>query len=202
MSKEAMKLAIEAADELEWMLKSGYEQRREGPPRVHRLIGKIKALAQPAQQEPVAWRDLCRRLYIELFHCDQQMMAALDEAGEPVWTQGKTVRDVLADAKAALETPPQPAQQEPVAWGKPTDEMVQAATDEYDEWANENKGTTECIRAMLSKALKASPQAQPAQRTWVGLTHDEYDAICDKHSTMSDFDFLEDIEAKLKEKNT
>ena len=59
---EAMKLAIEAADELEWMLKSGYEQRREGPPRVHRLIGKIKALAQPAQQqeqeqEPVAIVD-------------------------------------------------------------------------------------------------------------------------------------------------
>jgi hypothetical protein len=40
------------------------------------------------------------------------------------------------------------------------------------------------------------------QRQWVGLTHDEYDAICDKHSAMSDFDFLEDIEAKLKEKNT
>ena len=40
-----------------------------------------------------------------------------------------------------------------------------------------------------------------AQRTWVGLTHDEYDAICDKHSAMSDFDFLADIEAKLREKN-
>jgi hypothetical protein len=41
-----------------------------------------------------------------------------------------------------------------------------------------------------------------AQRPWVGLTHDEYDAICDRHSAMSDFDFLEDIEAKLKELNT
>jgi hypothetical protein len=40
-----------------------------------------------------------------------------------------------------------------------------------------------------------------AQRPWVGLTHDEYDAICDKHSAMSDFDFLADIEAKLREKN-
>jgi ferredoxin len=40
------------------------------------------------------------------------------------------------------------------------------------------------------------------QRQWVGLTHDEYDAICDKHSAMSDFDFLADIEAKFKEKNT
>ena len=44
--------------------------------------------------------------------------------------------------------------------------------------------------------------APAAQRQWVGLTHDEYDAICDKHSAMSDFDFLEDIEAKLREKNT
>ncbi len=42
---------------------------------------------------------------------------------------------------------------------------------------------------------------KPAQRPWVGLTHDEYDAVCDKHSAMSDFDFLEDIEAKLKERN-
>jgi hypothetical protein len=40
-----------------------------------------------------------------------------------------------------------------------------------------------------------------AQRTWNGLTHDEYDAICDKHSAMSDFDFLADIEVKLRSKN-
>jgi hypothetical protein len=46
---------------------------------------------------------------------------------------------------------------------------------------------------------RATPPA--AQRQWVGLTDEEYDAICDKHSAMSDFDFLEDIEAKLKEKN-
>jgi uncharacterized protein YukE len=56
---------------------------------------------------------------------------------------------------------------------------------------------------ILSDALAESQrQRQSAQRQWVGLTHDEYDAICDKHSAMSDFDFLEDIEAKLKEKNT
>jgi hypothetical protein len=40
-----------------------------------------------------------------------------------------------------------------------------------------------------------------AQRQWVGLTHAEYGYICDKHSAMSDFDFLEDIETKLREKN-
>jgi hypothetical protein len=41
-----------------------------------------------------------------------------------------------------------------------------------------------------------------AQRPWVGMTAIEYDTICGKHSAMTDFDFLEDIEAKLKEKNT
>ena len=51
---------------------------------------------------------------------------------------------------------------------------------------------------MKDKQLYTSP---PAERTWNGLTHDEYDAICDKHSAMSDFDFLADIEAKLREKN-
>jgi hypothetical protein len=61
-----------------------------------------------------------------------------------------------------------------------------------------------CVHAntaieMIDAILKEHPAAQ---RQWVGLTHDEYDAICDKHSAMSDFDFLEDIEAKLKEKNT
>jgi predicted RNase H-like HicB family nuclease len=63
---------------------------------------------QRTEQEPVAWHELCRRLYVELFHCDQQMMATLDKEGDPVWQQGATVRDVLANAKTALETfPPQ-----------------------------------------------------------------------------------------------
>ena len=90
----------------------------------------------------------------------------------------------------------QPAQQEPVAWGKPTDEMVQAATDEYDEWANENKGTTECIRAMLSKALKASPQAS---KPWVGLTSEDKVEILRANGEAA---VLILTEAKLREKNT
>ena len=76
---------------------------------------------QPAQQqEPVAWRELCRRLYFELYWCDRQMMETLDENGEPMWTQGKTVRDVLADAKAALDTSP-PASK---PWVSLTDDEV------------------------------------------------------------------------------
>lgn len=51
---------------------------------------------------PVAWQELCRRLYVELFHCDQQMTAAWDEDGEPLFVTGKSVSDVLRDAKEAL----------------------------------------------------------------------------------------------------
>lgn len=53
--------------------------------------------------EAVAWRELSRRLYVELFHCDQQMRSTRDEEDEPHWTQSAVVRDVLHDAKAALD---------------------------------------------------------------------------------------------------
>lgn len=65
-----------------------------------------------APQAPVAdaaradWRELCRRLYVELFHCDQQMRSTRDEEGEPHWTQSTVVRDVLRDARAALDATP------------------------------------------------------------------------------------------------
>lgn len=54
------------------------------------------------ESEVKPWRDLCRRLYIELIHCDKQLTNTLDDDGEPLWQQGATVRDVLADASAAL----------------------------------------------------------------------------------------------------
>ncbi|WP_258179019.1 hypothetical protein [Burkholderia multivorans] len=78
-------------------------------------LAGIAAAPQPARAatpdaEAVNWRELSRRLYVELFHCDQQMRSTRDEDGEPHWTQSAVVRDVLADAKAALDGAPQPAQ--------------------------------------------------------------------------------------------
>jgi hypothetical protein len=125
-----------------------YSPDGEGGMEVDSLGAYVKlqdVTTQPAQpapvQEPVAWRSqLASGNYT---YCNTPQF--FDNA-EPLYT-----------------TPPaQPAVQEPVAWGKPTDEMVQAATDEYDEWAVDNKGTTECIRAMLVKALKVQPTAQQA----------------------------------------
>lgn len=48
------------------------------------------------------WRELCRRLYVELFHCDQQMRS-VRKYGKPLFTQGSTVRDALSEAKSALD---------------------------------------------------------------------------------------------------
>jgi len=48
------------------------------------------------------WRELCCRLYVELFHCDQQMRS-VRKYGKPLFTQGSTVRDVLSEAKSALD---------------------------------------------------------------------------------------------------
>jgi len=72
----------------------------------HRFWRCWQARAGRASAQAVpAWHELCRRLYIELFHCDQQMLQ-VKKYGKPVFSQGKTVRDVLADAKAALAAAP------------------------------------------------------------------------------------------------
>lgn len=57
----------------------------------------------PAAAEAEHWRELCQRLYVELFHCNQQMNSSKDESGDPLWTRGPAVTNVLQDAKRTLE---------------------------------------------------------------------------------------------------
>jgi phage tail protein X len=56
-----------------------------------------------SEKDTTDWRELCRRLYVELFHCDQQMTQSNVARKRPIFKQGVTVRDALRDAKAALE---------------------------------------------------------------------------------------------------
>ena len=56
-----------------------------------------------SETDTTDWRELCRRLYVELFHCDQQMTQSNAVRKRPIFKQGVTVRDVLRDAKLALE---------------------------------------------------------------------------------------------------
>ncbi len=116
--------------------------------------------------------------------------------------------DESVDIKQALAAPVQ----EPVAWaGHNLDDMCEAFDRVIEEHASRknpfhdpvNKDAMIALRILRGFVpyMKRYTTPPAAKRPWVGLTHDEYDAICDKHSAMSDFDFLEDIEAKLKEKN-
>lgn len=83
--------------------------------RIAAILSRPPAMAAEAVDD---WRELSRRLYVELFHCDQQMRSTVDEDGEPHWTQSAVVRDVLADAKAALDGAPAQAA-EPFGWAQP-----------------------------------------------------------------------------------
>ncbi|WGY69867.1 hypothetical protein KEC55_07840 [Burkholderia cepacia] len=104
--------------------------------------------ASPAQPvEAVDWRELTRRLYVELFYCDQQMTGGR----RPKWTQGAEVRDALRDAKAALEAAPQPARAD--AREGLTDEQRKAI-----EWAARTTPRIEyrnALRALLQGANHA-----------------------------------------------
>ena len=101
MSIEAMKQAIEAINEAVAFREGGRQKAIDA-------INALRIAIQQAESEPVAWRELCRRLYVELFYCDQQMQS-VTKYGKPVFTQGSTVRDVLRDAKSALESATHPA---------------------------------------------------------------------------------------------
>lgn len=82
-------------------------------------VRPLFAEAAPVAPTPPDWRELCRRLYVELFHCDKQMTCSLNEDGEPIWRTGPEVRDVLSDAKAALEANPITPEAAPVAPTQP-----------------------------------------------------------------------------------
>ena len=119
-------------------------------------IGAVPAMAA----ETVDWRELTRRLYVELFYCDQQMTGGR----RPKWTQGAEVRDALRDAKAALEATPQPPTQADARKGL-TDEAI---LDEYSKHvivthcngvnvlsAMEPGGFIKAVRALLQGANHA-----------------------------------------------
>ena len=98
------------------------------------------------------------------------------------------VRDLLIQCKEALAQP----QQEPVAWGVFEGNLHDMffSPSEAQEMAD-LKGTHAEVRPLYTT---------PPQRTWVGLTQEEKHAI--RYSHMTSAEFIECIEAKLKERNT
>ena len=94
-------------------------------------------------------------------------------------------------------SPPQRTEQEPVAYDKT--EMNCFVQDLYDKKMQEGKhGHYETMFHVVHQAIK---RVAPPQRTWVGLNDDEIDYLIHLAYT-GDEEFVQTIEAKLKEKNT
>lgn len=179
-----MKLALKAADELEWMLKSGYEQGREGPPRVHRLIGKIKALAeQPAQQQPAP-----ANLWLYWKVDDKSVVTG------PFKTHSKDEAYGLdcIDQTPLTVAAPQPAQQEPVAYAV----YHRMGGSKSLHWLEQHSPDGDASQYQLLPLYTSSQ----AERPWVGLTKHEFNECVDGLEDLEDC--WTAIEAKLREKNT
>ena len=171
MTKEALKLALEAL-ELEDMA-CRYE-KDPTPEHIAKAITALReALAeQPAQQEPV--------------------LGVVIREGLPTLLQE---RDIKPTDTRLYTTPPQrktqPAQapeiynrwQETIA-GIPVTFESEAEAKRFMEYHFANAG---------------KPIEQPAQRTWVGLTDEEFQMIYDMGRTPAGM--MEMAESKLKEKN-
>ena len=124
---------------------------------------------------------------------DEALKLAL-EAIEYVYDTGDTQAFDMCYAKPALaalkEVLAQP-EQEPVAWGVFEGNL-------HDMFFTEAEAVE--MAQLKGNHAEVKPLYTAPQRTWVGLTAKEKHEF--RYSHMTTADFIEDIEAKLKEKNT
>ena len=100
-------------------------------------------------------------------------------AEEKVWSTIISIKEVLAQ------------KQEPVAWGVFEGNL-------HDMFFTEAEAVE--MAQLKGNHAEVKPLYTAPQRTWVGLTAKEKHEF--RYSHMTTADFIEDIEAKLKEKNT
>ena len=172
---EALKLALEAlegADMIDCDMREAITALRE-------------ALAeQPAQQDSTcnntlraqgkAYPRTCKKC--GLGPCVGLAQQALDKKAE-------NARELGLDYE--------PAQQAPVAWGV-------FEVNLHDMFFTEAEAVE--MAQLKGNHAEVKPLYTAPQRTWVGLTAKEKHEF--RYSHMTTADFIEDIEAKLKEKNT
>jgi hypothetical protein len=82
-----------------------------------------------------------------------------------------------------------------VAWLEISDMLGEPTREELDVFLRTWQRASQATRKALAE--------QPAQRTWVGLTDEDWKQLYDEFAMGQELDeFAEAIEAKLKEKNT
>ena len=209
MTQEALKLAFEALKTFHYaMIDAGVLDRQEVLNQGFTAATAIKeALAQ--EQEPVEWpRTMERGALIQWLHLEMAQHN-LDEG---------TIEKLLEDAES-LAQPEQPAPvqqdwkklspEEPplVKWANEQPAQQEPVTDKENEKFSRDvsnfKGTDEAATMYaLEKFLKGRMAPEPAQRTWVGLTHQQAKFVVQAWDGNDAYVLCRAIEAKLKELNT
>ena len=125
-------------------------------------------------------------------------------AEDKVWSTIISIKEVLAQEQEPVaweqfhehmagpfyKAPPQP-EKEPVAWGVFESNL-------HDMFFTEEEAVE--MAQLKGNHAEVKPLYTVPQRTWVGLTAKEKHEF--RYSHMTTADFIEDIEAKLKDKNT
>ena len=204
MSKkdEALKLALEALENAEY---GDYDKKE-----LNEAITAIReALAeQPApatelrEQEPVAW------MYDWI--CDGKLLE-----GWIAHKESEIPRSLASNIRPLYTSPP--AQQEPVAWmdgyrniysleekaaGCPEATIALVPMANHKKTSGSPIKELNCICGAVWEGdeLVHLPRP-PAQRTWVGLTDGEKRQMFEREDYQGWLDYINAIEAKLKEKN-
>jgi hypothetical protein len=136
---------------------------------LHCILDELKdaraAMAgNPTLPSDAPVRELVRRLYVELFHVNQQLTSIPDDEGEPAYFTGSTVRDVLDDANAFLEAAPAGV---PAGFVlvpiEPTQQMCQEGQWKAQEWSRFPLRIVPIWQAMLAAAPKpiTSQEVEP-----------------------------------------
>ena len=82
-----------------------------------------------------------------------------------------------------------------VAWLEISEMLGEPTNEDFDVFMRTWQRASQATRKALAE--------QPAQRTWVGLTDEDWKQLYDEFAMGQELDeFAEAIEAKLKEKNT
>lgn len=116
--------------------------------------------ASGAGMEP-DWRELTRRLYVELFHCNRQMTTERRK-----WTAGPCVLNALKDAKDALEAFPTSADRD--AYEGAREDLLdwkRRALKAEDELRKECETTAQLTRALANEVNGPTFMGEPSLRT-------------------------------------
>jgi len=182
MSKEAMKLALEALEETVHWRTTGI-----GRPPEQTAMDAITALRQALANEALdKMAENARELGL-----DYEPSAGMQVS--KVWWDGEKL---MAKPIPLDQFYQEPAQQEPVAWP--------CLIAEADFAENTVTLAMQCTDYKVSAGKHWLSNTPPAQRTWAGLTDEELRPLCAENYIVFGaytVDFIQAIEAKLKEKN-